>query len=170
MKPYPTIFKTFALASCLTLVFTAPFSQATAKRNSHSYKLDDDSVFNKILAKYKGKVVYVDLWAPWCVPCMQEIPSVKALADSLKSKNVAFVFFCVNAKDEERDATIAKLKLPGDHYSLNARQYTSLRDGFGFTGIPHYFLVNKSGKITDRDAKRADQKGVKDDILKLVKN
>lgn len=171
MAPYRSLSKAFtAIVFCLLFICQTMPARASLKRNITNYKVDEDSVFTRILAKYKGKVVYVDLWAPWCVPCMQEIPSVKTLAERLKGENVAFVFFCIESKEEDRNAAIAKLKLPGDHYLLNSRQYLSLRDRFSFSGIPHYFLVNKSGKITDRDAKGPGEKGVQDDIIKLLKN
>ncbi len=50
------------------------------------------------LGDFKGKVVFLDMWATSCGPCVSELPGIKRLADSLRSENVAFL---LPARDDE---------------------------------------------------------------------
>jgi len=51
------------------------------------------------LTTFKGKTIFVNFWATWCRPCIQEMPSIYALQKQLASKNIEFFF----ASDEEVD-------------------------------------------------------------------
>lgn len=50
------------------------------------------------LSDFKGKVVFLDFWASYCGPCVNEMASLKRLADSLRNENVAFL---LAARDDE---------------------------------------------------------------------
>jgi hypothetical protein len=50
-----------------------------------------DSVFAGIIKKYKGKAIYVDFWATWCVPCRMGIETMAPIKEDLKNENVVFL-------------------------------------------------------------------------------
>lgn len=52
------------------------------------------------LESLKGKVVYIDVWATWCMPCLQEIPALLSLEQKFHDKEVAFISISI---DEEKD-------------------------------------------------------------------
>ncbi|WP_232758881.1 TlpA disulfide reductase family protein [Flavobacterium sp. ALD4] len=43
------------------------------------------------LEDFKGKYVYIDVWATWCGPCLAEIPSLKKIEEKFHDRNIAFV-------------------------------------------------------------------------------
>lgn len=47
----------------------------------------------KHLADFKGKVIYIDLWATWCGPCIQESPAFEALGKKYVGKDIVFFRF-----------------------------------------------------------------------------
>ena len=53
------------------------------------------------LSDFRGKYVYVDLWATWCGPCNAEIPHLRKLEERLRGKNIVFVGI---SSDSDRDA------------------------------------------------------------------
>jgi len=51
------------------------------------------------LADYKGKVVFLNLWATWCPPCVMEMPSIQNLYNSLKDEDIAFLIISKEEKE-----------------------------------------------------------------------
>ncbi len=109
-----------------------------------------NKIFKNILAINKGKVIYVDCWATWCKPCTQEMPKSKKLIKKFKGKNVAFVFICLDSEKKIFKAMLDELKIGGQHYFLDKEQSSALRETLKIIGIPHYFLINKTGTIIEK--------------------
>jgi len=83
-----------ALAACS--------SQKTGEQSSmvaSQIKLTDLDGKEVDLTEFEGKTVFVNFWATWCRPCIQEMPSIAALQKQLAGKNIEFFF----ASDEEVD-------------------------------------------------------------------
>lgn len=128
-------------------------------------------LIDSIAAKYKNKVIYVDFWAPWCSPCMQEMPFSKEIQEYYKNENVVFLFLASRCKEDSRKSTIANKKLTGEHMLLTDDQFNVLSSILGISGIPHYSLIDKSGKIYMKNAPRpSDIIELKNEIEKLIKN
>lgn len=107
-------------------------------------------IFKEILANNKGKVVYMDVWATWCGPCLEQMPNSKKLEQNFKDKNVSFVYLCVNSDKAKYLATLDKLQLGGQHYFLTNQQSRDLFKMFDMPGIPYYILVDKEGTIKEQ--------------------
>lgn len=138
---------------------------------TNSLITDKDVTTNwgNILEKNKGKVIYIDLWATWCGPCLGEMPSSVALHDKLINKEISLVNITV---DKPEDA--GKWKRAIVTYSLNKSGYQNymidgksplavfmhgVPDG---VSVPQYILVDKRGKVVSIKAKRPSD-------LKLLK-
>ena len=57
---------------------------------------------NVNLSELKGKVVFVNLWASWCPPCVAEMPGIHALYQKVDKSKVAFVMISLDEKPERR--------------------------------------------------------------------
>ncbi|MCC8424039.1 thioredoxin-like domain-containing protein [Mucilaginibacter sp. UR6-11] len=131
-------------------------------------KTAGDSLFNKIISKYPGKVVYVDFWATWCLPCRAEMPFSKNLHDQLAGKDVVFVYLGVKSDEKLWKSLIAELGIQGEHFFLNEGDFAAMSQKFQFSGVPHYLLVNKQGRIISDNARRPSDEQLKPEIEKLL--
>ena len=127
------------------------------------------NLFESIVADHAGKVVYVDFWAPWCGPCMAEMPFSLELQQHYQNKNVVFVFLCGQCPNDQWRRTVLAEKLTGIHYKPTSEQINELYTQFGIEGIPHYMLVDRNGKIVSHNAPRPSEKDrIVEEIDKLL--
>jgi thiol-disulfide isomerase/thioredoxin len=116
------------------------------------------------LADFKGKAVVVNLWATWCAPCVQEMPTLAKLADETKGQPVAVVPISLDREDDRANAQsfIAKRPpLPFYNDPKFALAYAS-----GSQGLPTTLLIDSSGLVRARVAGGADWSGP--DALRVV--
>ncbi|MDP1993155.1 MAG: TlpA disulfide reductase family protein [Syntrophales bacterium] len=97
------------------------------------------------LADYKGKVVFLNIWATWCPPCREEMPSMERLYKELKGQ--AFEILAVSI-----DASGAKVVAPFmKEYHLSFPVLLdpagATKSLYGTTGVPESFIINKEGLI-----------------------
>ncbi len=105
---------------------------------------------------YKGKVVYIDFWAPWCGPCMGEMPYSKELQKELAGKDVVFLYIGLSCSKQSWQYTIKEMGIEGEHYFANENDGKLLSQKFNISGIPRYVLVGKDGKVADDEALRPE--------------
>lgn len=114
-------------------------------------KLADASGKVVDFSMFKGKYVYLDLWASWCGPCCQEIPYMKGLEKELKNKNVVFVSVSC---DTDVQAWKNKMKELGMHGHQLLDVDNTLGDALNVKGIPFYLIYDKQGNLHTYGAKR----------------
>jgi len=107
-----------------------------------------------IFKKYKGKVIYVDFWASWCVPCRAEMPNAAILKEKLKGKDIEFLYLGYNDKEKAWLKAREQLGIQGEHYLLNDKMIKEADELFTINGIPHYAIIDKDGKIISKSADR----------------
>ncbi|WP_083663581.1 TlpA family protein disulfide reductase [Sphingobacterium sp. B29] len=116
----------------------------------HQFSSGIEEIFKQIIAKNKNKVIYIDIWAPWCSPCLKEMPNSKKLEQKFKDKAISFVYICVFSDKDRYMRTLNKLQLGGDHYFLNSQQSIDLSKIFNIPGIPYYIYIDKNGLIKQK--------------------
>lgn len=109
----------------------------------------DNNIVKGFIDKNRGKVIYIDFWTTWCSPCIEGMKYSKELIDEFKNEDIVFAFFCLNSREDLWKQRINQLKIGGKHIYCDAEATISIRQRFGFSGIPYYMLVNKEGVIVD---------------------
>jgi len=98
------------------------------------------------LADYRGKVLMLNVWATWCLPCRIEMPSIEALNKAYESKGLKIV--AVSIDDPGTDATIrAFVKQYGLTFEVLHDAQGRISDDYDITGYPETFIVGKDGII-----------------------
>jgi peroxiredoxin len=99
------------------------------------------------LSELKGQVVFINFWATWCPPCLEELPSMQKLYTTLPKEN--FKMLAVLNKDKpvladfvvnQKGITIPVLD--------DAQNVVSLK--YNLTGLPETFIVDKQGIIREK--------------------
>jgi len=103
-----------------------------------------EKMFDAILAKYKGKVVFIDFWATWCGPCMAAMKSIEPVKEEMKNKDVVFLY--LTGETSPLNAfTQAYPDISGEHYRVSAAQWKYWSNTFGIRGIPFYMTYDRQG-------------------------
>ncbi|MEO6732448.1 MAG: TlpA disulfide reductase family protein [Ferruginibacter sp.] len=128
-----------------------------------------DITWNKVLQKYKGKVVYVDFWASWCVPCRAEMPASQALQKQFAGKEVVFIYVSLdeNSADWKKGSKSEGID-KAESYIIIRPEKSDLIKQHKISSIPRYFLIDKSGKIVNANAPRPSDNNIVKEIKLLL--
>jgi cytochrome c biogenesis protein CcmG/thiol:disulfide interchange protein DsbE len=115
-------------------------------------------------ADLKGRVVIVNIFASWCVPCRAEAPALMTLA---REHNVPI--YGIDQKDPPQDA-LEYLKQLGDPYvAIGADSDRHVSIDWGAYGAPETFIVDAEGRIRFKQAAPITQADIRETILPLLK-
>jgi thiol-disulfide isomerase/thioredoxin len=112
------------------------------------------TTLSNIIKSNTNKVIYVDFWASWCGPCIEEFSQSKILTEKLKDNNVEFIYLSI---DEASDKWIASSKknLPSKHSFLIKNVKTSkFLESIDLSLIPRYLIFDKTGNLKYTNAPR----------------
>ena len=127
----------------LSTVSGQPFPEVVVLKDSLGQTFD--------FASLKGRYVYIDLWASWCVPCIKEIPLLRKLEAACKDLPVAFVSISI---DQSREAWLKRKRSLG-LTGLQLHDATGrLAEALNVSGIPHFLVYDKQGRLLVYDAPR----------------
>jgi peroxiredoxin len=95
------------------------------------------------LKDFRGKVVFLNFWASWCVPCREEMPAMEKLYQEYKDKN--FVVLAVDVKDRKEDALnfVKELRLT---YPIAFDPEGQVGLLYGAWGLPTTYLIGPKGE------------------------
>lgn len=124
------------------------------------------------LSDFKGKVVYIDVWATWCGPCKKEIPDLKKLEEEYHSNNnMVFMSISIDSSGDKKkwEDFIVKEGLKGVQLFAGDDAKENLMSPYKIKGIPRFIIVGKDGRLILGDAPRpssAEIRTILNDALK----
>jgi thiol-disulfide isomerase/thioredoxin len=124
----------------------------------------------KSLDSFKGKYVYIDVWATWCRPCIQQIPYLQALEKEYHNKNIEFVSISTDesrrsggsweAAEKKWRAFVKERQLSGTQ--LWSGKDTSFQQNYQINSIPRFILIDPKGNIINANAPRPSEPRLKE--------
>lgn len=103
---------------------------------------------------FRGKYVYIDLWASWCTPCLREVPALQQLEKELKNDKVVFLSISIDTKE---DAWKKKMQEKNMHGNQLWNPTNSLGQALNVKGIPFFAIYDPEGNLYMHGAPRPSQ-------------
>lgn len=98
------------------------------------------------LKKYKGKVLILNLWASWCMPCIQEIPALSKIQKQLNGSNVVIMGVNLESNTNQVLRFLKKKQYEGFQTWLDPSG--TISSALPITGIPTSLVLNANGEIS----------------------
>jgi len=122
------------------------------------------------LTDFKGKLVYIDVWATWCRPCLAEIPALKALHDKFKNnKNIEFVSLSIDNDREAWRKAVKDKDLKGIQLIADKAFDSQFIRDYAINQIPTFLIIDKEGNIVNPNAPRPSDPQLVEVLEKLLK-
>lgn len=143
---------------------SSPKTEEQSAISASQVKLTDLEGNDVDLADFKGKTIFVNFWATWCRPCIQEMPSIAALQTQLADKNIEFFF----ASDEE----VEKIQKFMDSRKMTSRFVrVENPEALGIEALPTTFIFDGEGNLVFSEVgyRKWDEPTTIEMVTKLVK-
>lgn len=92
------------------------------------------------LEQYRGKIIFINFWATWCKPCIQEMPSIEEAQDKLQNKDI--IFLMASGESPEQ---IQQFKT-GNAYKFNYVRIENIEE-MNVQALPTTFIFNRKGDL-----------------------
>jgi thiol-disulfide isomerase/thioredoxin len=118
----------------------------------HNITQIDETGLEKIIDDKKGKVIFINVWATWCEPCVDEFPDIVKLYEENKKSGVEFISLTVDLPADIDSKVIPFLKKQNAHfpvYLLNEKRSGEIIEFLNpeWSGaIPATFIYDESGE------------------------
>ena len=127
---------------------TAEQSAATVAAGSRAadFKLETLDGTTVSLESLRGKVVFLNVWATWCGPCREEMPSMQTLYDDFKG-NKDFVMLAASQDTSGRSVVAPYIAKNGYHFTILLDPENKVGESYDVSGVPETFIINRKGQI-----------------------
>ncbi len=126
--------------------------------NGKEYALDD----------FKGKYVYIDVWATWCGPCKAEIPELAKLVEEYKKKDIVFVSVSVDNSKNAWESMLKKEKFDWIQIHADKDWKSDIVIQNEIKGIPRFMMIDREGNIVDVNAPQPSSDKIRPLINELL--
>ena len=132
------------------------------------------SAFQKVLEHHRGKVLLVNLWATWCIPCIQELPELVELQKRYAERGLKVLAVSLDDLEtlEERVRPFFAERAPGLVSYISAEEdsfdFVESLDSEWLGALPSSFFIDRQGKIRKAVSGRLTFRTFEKEILKLL--
>ena len=149
------IYNTYVTDPTLRAAYKTEYDKwniAVAGKLSPDFEAKDINGKTYSLKDFKGKYLYIDMWATWCGPCKREMPYLKELEKKMEGKNITFLGLSTDEDKAAWEKMVKSGELSGVQLLLG--RGSQFQRDYNIDGIPHFILIDPDGKIINPKAVR----------------
>lgn len=167
LEKYHSIYNNYATIDEYLVKFNELYNLKKQEKGQTAIGFELEGIDGKIykLSDFKGKYVYIDIWASWCSPCIKQIPFLKKLEKKF-SDNVNFVSIAWKDNATQWKKAIQEEKLDGIQLFAPDKDAAFFKF-FEVTSIPRFILLDREGKIIESNAKQPSEKSLENQLSSL---
>ncbi len=117
---------------------------------------------------YKGKVVYMDIWASWC-QCKAMMPASHKLQEKFKNEEVVFLYVSIDRNAQAWEKSAQQFNLMENSFLAKNYPKGKLFQTNNVSTIPRYMLFDKNGRLVDSNAQRPTSPLLEENIKSFLK-
>lgn len=149
--------KTTEEQTTTTTNYAESTKQTTDSKEAFDFLAKDIDGNDVRLSDFKGKKVYINLWASWCGPCIKEIPELEKVYQKVKSSDdIVFLsmtspsdatFQNMNPQDESKKVILDKANELGVTYPVLFDVQDRFMINYNIRSFPTHIFINSDGTI-----------------------
>ncbi len=152
------------LIGCIDTIKEKPASSPQLIREIDKIKLTDMNGQAISLKQHKGKTIFINFWATWCKPCIQEMPSINDAQNILQNEKIVFLL-ASNENAEQIEEFSHANKFNFNYVRIQNSEEMNVQ------ALPTTFIFNREGNLvfSETGSRKWDEKNNIDLILKIAK-
>lgn len=119
---------------------------------SPDFDFEDINGKHWTMADFRGKYIYLDIWATWCVPCRNELPHLKKLEETFRGMNIAFVSLSCDRVRSKWETMVKEEETTG--LQLWGGEENDFMNKYRVRSIPRFIFIDPKGRIVNPDMTR----------------
>lgn len=100
------------------------------------------------LSDFKGKVVLLNLWATWCPPCREEMPSMEMLYRKFQEQGL--VILAVNVEEDGQQAVSSFLRRTPYSFPILLDTGADVQNLYKVFQFPETFIIDRNGNVVEK--------------------
>lgn len=150
---------------CISLIL-AGCSSFSSTKEATPFVLNDLNDNTISLNDYQGEIIFLNFWASWCEPCVQEMPDLEKIYREYKDQGL--IFLTVNS-GEEKDTVRQFMDANGYTFPVLLDTKLEVSRIYRTTSIPVSFFINREGNIASKKVGLITEEEFKENIKVLKK-
>lgn len=132
-------------------------------------KANEIKTLDELLSNNRGKIIFLDFMASWCVPCREDLPLLNKLKEGYSKTDIVFLNLSLDKQYQSWKKFILSAGLEKEYSFMFVDVYqSSFVNKYKIETIPRYLIFDQTGKLVDGDAPRPQNERLKLEIDSLL--